>query len=462
MSDVYQMHRWKVVAGALVIQISLGAVYIWSIFQTPLRLFFPEWTETQVTLPAKVVLAFFAFSVILGGRIQDSIGPRKVATYGGIILGIGLILSRFTEFFQSPTAALIWLTLTFSVIGGIGIGTAYVCPVATCVKWFPDKRGLITGLAVAGFGAGAFFFAPLAKGLILGVPYALFHFPLFSLPKIGVFNTFMALGAIFLTAVATGAQCLSNPPDGWSPAGWHSTAAAQNAVPKRDFGPTEMFRTQRFWLLWITYVFGCTAGLMLIMKASPIWQSLAIDRLPEPITSDTFAAVSASGATAVSILAIFNAAGRILWGKLSDVFGRRSTLSAIFMICGAALLLLNQISGFAPYLVCVCTVGFCFGGYLSLYPAMTADFFGARHIGVNYGWMFTAFGIGGIVGPYMAAAMMRYLRDVPYQSINGNGQTVEKIFELGSYSTPVYTAAAICFAAGILITQLRPPKGENK
>ena len=462
MTDVYEKHRWKVVAGALIIQISLGAVYIWSVFQTPLKLFFPDWTETQVTLPAKVVLAFFAFSVILGGRIQDSLGPRKIATCGGIILGVGLVLARFTEFFQSPMSALIWLTLTFSVIGGIGIGTAYVCPVATCVKWYPDKRGLITGLAVAGFGAGAFFFAPLAKGLISGVPYTLFHVPLFSLPKIGVFNTFMVLGGIFLTAVVTGAQWLSNPPAGWKPAGWHGTTVSQNIASKRDFSPTEMFRTPSFWLLWLTYAFGCTAGLMVIMKASPIWQSLAIDRLPAPIASDAFAAVSTSGATAVSILAIFNAAGRILWGKLSDVLGRRYTLSAIFFLCGAALLLLNQISGFTLYLVCVCTVGFCFGGYLSLYPAITADFFGAKHIGVNYGWMFTAFGIGGIVGPYMAAATMRYLRDVPYQAVNSSGAVVEKIFELGSYSTSLYTAAAMCLAAGVLITQLRPQKAENE
>ncbi len=159
--------RWMIVAGALIIQASLGAVYIWSVFQTPLLAQFPGWSETQVTLPAQLVIAVFAFSVILGGGIQDRLGPRLVGSVGGLILGLGLILAGLTgRFSEGP--ALAWLIGTYAVLGGIGIGMAYVCPVATCVKWFPNKRGLITGLAVAGFGAGAFFFAPLARALIGG------------------------------------------------------------------------------------------------------------------------------------------------------------------------------------------------------------------------------------------------------------------------------------------------------
>ncbi len=147
-------NRWWVVVGALIIQVSLGAVYIWSVFQTPLKSAFPGWTETQVTLPAQIVLAVFALAVIFGGRIQDRLGPRIVATAGGLILGIGLILASFTNRFSDHRAALWWLLLPYAVLGGAGIGAGYVCPIATCVKWFPDKRGLITGLAVAGFGAG--------------------------------------------------------------------------------------------------------------------------------------------------------------------------------------------------------------------------------------------------------------------------------------------------------------------
>ena len=244
MANEKTMNRWWVVVGALVIQVSLGAVYIWSVFQTPLKAVYQDWSETQVTLPAQIVLAAFALAVIFAGRIQDRVGPRVVATAGGIILGAGLILAKFTELFPSGTA-LVWLIVTFSILGGIGIGAGYVCPIATCVKWFPDKRGLITGLAVAGFGAGAFFFAPLAKALISGGTYELMGLRLFALPQLGVFNTFLVLGVIFLVCVVAGAQLLKNPPAGYVPAGWTPPQAKTPAAAKAkaDLSPMEMIRT---------------------------------------------------------------------------------------------------------------------------------------------------------------------------------------------------------------------------
>jgi OFA family oxalate/formate antiporter-like MFS transporter len=328
------MNRWWVVAGALVIQVSLGAVYIWSVFQTPLKAVFQDWSETQVTLPAQIVLAAFALAVIFAGRIQDRVGPRIVATVGGIILGAGLILAKFTELFPSGTA-LIWLIATFSILGGIGIGAGYVCPIATCVKWFPDKRGLITGLAVAGFGAGAFFFAPLAKALIAGGAYELMGARLFELPQLGVFNTFLVLGVIFLVCVVAGAQLLRNPPAGYVPAGWTppqaKTAAA--AAVKADFTSTEMLRTPTFWLLWVTYFAACTGGLQIIMKASPIWQSFSLGTLTPPVALKDFGLIATSAAMAVSVIAIFNSTGRILWGIVSDKVGRKVTLIVIFVLC---------------------------------------------------------------------------------------------------------------------------------
>jgi MFS transporter, OFA family, oxalate/formate antiporter len=278
MAEGKTYNRWLVVIGALVLQVSLGAVYIWSVFQTPLKEYF-KWPEASVTLPAQIVLACFAIAVIFGGRLQDKFGPRIIATIGGIVLGAGLILARFSENF-APGVALIWLIVTFSVLGGFGIGMGYVCPIATCVKWFPDKRGLITGLAVAGFGAGAFFFAPLAKGLVSVGKYQLLGASLFSLPKIGVFNTFLTLGVVFLVLVVAGAQLLRNPPAGYVPAGWTPPQKAAGAAPARqDFTPVEVLKTPQFWLLWLTYFAGCTAGLQIIMKASPIWESVKIGSL---------------------------------------------------------------------------------------------------------------------------------------------------------------------------------------
>lgn len=462
MSQEKVMNRWLVVAGALIIQVSLGAVYIWSVFQTPLKSVFPTWTETQVTLPAQLVLAAFALAVIFGGRIQDKLGPRKVGTAGGIILGVGLILARFTGNFEAG-AALGWLILTFSILGGIGIGAAYVCPIATCVKWFPDKRGLITGLAVAGFGAGAFFFAPLAKALIGGGAYQLLGVSLFVLPKLGVFNTFMALGIIFLVAVVGGAQLLINPPAGYVPAGWTppKPVAGASAV-KTDFTPTQMLKTPMFWILWITYFAGCTAGLQVIMKASPIWQSISLGGMTPPVPADTFSAITAAGAMAVSILAIFNSVGRILWGKVSDNLGRKTTLILMFVICGAAMFGLDWMRAYSLYLTGICIVGLCFGGYLALYPAITADFYGTKHIGVNYGWMFTAYGAGGIAGPYLAASLMKTVSKIDYLAPGANaGEVITKSFAAGDYRMAFWVSGAACIAAALLALSLKAPKAPN-
>ncbi len=451
------MNRWWVVVGALIIQISLGAVYIWSVFQTPLKSQFPTWTETQVTLPAQIVLAVEALAVIFGGRIQDKLGPRRVATAGGLILGAGLMLASLTGRF-SDRQALYWLLLTFAVLGGAGIGAGYVCPIATCVKWFPDKRGLITGLAVAGFGAGAFFFAPLARGLIGGTPYTLFGANLFDLPQLGVFRTFFALGAIFLVAVVGGAQLLRNPPPGYVPAGWTPPTPAAGGAPKVDYGPKEMLAQPMFWLLWVTYLIGCGASLMVIMKASPIWQSYRIGTMTPPISAQDFKAVGTAGAMAVSVLAIFNSLGRILWGKISDSIGRKTSLIAMFLICGAAMIALDWMRTYALYLIGICLIGLCFGGFLAMYPAVTADFFGTKHIGINYGWMFSAYGVGGLIGPWLAAKLMTTAAKVPYVADAAAGAT--KDFAVGNYRTAFLSAGIACLAGALAMSALRKPNAK--
>jgi OFA family oxalate/formate antiporter-like MFS transporter len=199
MENKSTFNRWWVVFGAILIQLSLGAIYIYSVFKPALKERFPDWSDTDLALPSQLVLAFFAISMIFAGRIQDKLGPRLIATFGGIFLGIGLLIASFAT-------SLTMFVIGFSIIGGIGVGTAYVCPIATCVKWFPDKRGLITGLAVAGFGAGALLFTPVAKSLISNQ---------------GIMTTFMYLGIIFFIAVVIGAQFMRVPPAGFKPAGWN-------------------------------------------------------------------------------------------------------------------------------------------------------------------------------------------------------------------------------------------------
>jgi MFS transporter, OFA family, oxalate/formate antiporter len=451
-------NRWLVVVGALIVQMSLGAVYIWSVFQTPLLARFPGWSETQVTLPAQLVIAVFAFAVILGGRIQDRLGPRLVGTIGGLTLGAGLVLAGLTGRFGED-AALVWLVGTYAVLGGIGIGMAYVCPVATCVKWFPDKRGLITGLAVAGFGAGAFFFAPLARGLIGGGDYELFGVPLFALPQVGVFATFAVLGVIFLVAVVLGSQLLRNPPAGYCPAGFVQPGTAGGPAAQSEVAPGAMLCTPAFWLLWVTYLAGSTAGLMVIMKAAPIWETFSLAATAaSPVSAERFAGIASAAAMAVAVLALFNAAGRILWGRVSDTLGRRETLMLMFVVCGLVLLGLDWLRVYPLYLLGISVIALCFGGFLALYPAIAADYFGTRHMGVNYGLLFTAYGLGGMLGPYLAAALMQTAGGVEYQAPDATGALAIQVFQLGEYGKAFLAGGLLCLGAAVVMLAVRAPQ----
>jgi len=353
-------NRWLIVVGALLIQVSLGAIYIYSVFKPGLKARFPDWSNTDLALPSMLVLLFFGLATIFAGRVQDRIGPRYVAMTGAVMLGLGLLLASFST-------SLFMFTLGFGIIGGLGIGTAYVCPIATCVKWFPDKRGLISGLAVAGFGGGGLVFAPVAKSLILSV---------------GVMNTFLYLGAIFFVIVMIGAQFMITPPTGYCPPGWKPPAAAGSAATcaaGADYTWQEMIKTPQFWLLWITYFAGCSAGFLIIMNTVNIWQSVSILSLASShptIPKDIYLEILTTGTTPVMAISVVNALGRIIWGKISDSIGRKNTLYIMFLYGGIVMLSLNWLTSFPLFLFGVMSVGFCFGGFLGLYPAVTADYFG--------------------------------------------------------------------------------------
>lgn len=438
MPEEKTFNRWLVVVGALLIQVSLGAVYIYSVFKPALGAKFPDWSATDLALPSQIILAFFALSIVFAGRIQDRMGPKKVATAGGVLLGLGLILSSF-----APN--LLIFTLCFSVIGGIGIGAAYVCPIATCVKWFPDMRGLITGLAVAGFGAGALVFTPVAKALIASQ---------------GVMGTFLWLGVIFLVAVVLGAQLMVVPPAGYKPAGWNPPApAAGVSAAGNDFTWQEMLKTPQFYLLWLTYFAGCTAGLMIIMNVLNIWQSvsiLGVAGAAATVPKDVFKSITDTGATAIMIVAILNALGRIVWGKVSDNLGRKNTLVIMFVLSGIIMLVLNYMTSFVLFITGVSLVGFCFGGFLALYPAVTTDYFGTKNVGVNYGWMFTAYGAGGLFGPWLAPKLMTIVQKVPYEAMD-KGALVVKQFAAGSFLTSFIISGVMCLVAVGVAWILKPP-----
>jgi len=356
-------NRWIIVVAAVIIQMCLGAVYAFSVLVPPLEAQF-RWSRIETSPAFTIALLVFALSMIPAGRLQDRKGPRLVATVGGISLGLGMILSGFTS-------SLIWLYVSYGLIGGLGIGLTYVTPITTCVKWFPDKKGLITGLAVFGFGAGSIVFAPLWT---------------FFIDAIGWRNTFYATGILFSALLLPSAQILRNPPQGYTPANWKPPATMKVV---KDFEPAEMLRTIPFFLIWASYWFGTTAGLMVIGHAKQAAMELAeMD--------------SVQASLAVSLLGMFNAFGRILWGFLGDRFGRERTLTSIFVICSGPLFMLAIIHEPTVFILGIILVGVSFGGFLALYPALTLDYYGTRNLGVNYGIVFTAYGSGAVLGPMMA------------------------------------------------------------
>ncbi|MEM3626925.1 MAG: OFA family MFS transporter [Candidatus Bathyarchaeia archaeon] len=361
--------RWIVVVGAILIQICLGAVYAFSVLVPPLEGEF-HWSRIETSPAFTIALLVFALSMVPAGKLQDKMGPRLVATLGGIFLGLSMILSSFTN-------SLIWLYISYGLIGGLGIGFAYGAPIATCVKWFPDKRGLITGLAVFGFGAGSIIFAPLWAFLIEATHWRI---------------TFSITGILFLLLILPSAQILKNPPQEFGPTNWKPTAKMQSI---KDFSPSEMLKSVTFFLIWASYWFGTTAGLMVIGHAKQASMELAgLDGVQASFV--------------VSLLGLFNASGRILWGFLGDRYGREKILTLIFAVCCGALFISSFIYESAVFTLGIILVGLSFGGFLAIYPALTSDYYGIKNLGVNYGIIFTAYGAGGILGPIMAGYFRTY------------------------------------------------------
>lgn len=363
-------NRWIFVIAAIVMQLCLGNLYTWSIFRTPLMKMH-GWTIQQATVPFTLSIVFFAVGMIFAGRWQDKAGPKPVAITGGIILGAGFLLAS-----QIGTT-LGGLYIAYGVLGGLGVGFAYVTPIAVCIKWFPDMRGAITGLAVLGFGAGSMIGAPLGTALI---------------GRIGVYGTFATFGVAFGVLVVLAGAMLRNPPAGWRPAGWTPPAPAPGVkVVKYDYAPSEMVKTIQFYLLWFIYLFWAGVGLMAISQAVPMGVELA-------------GLTPAVAAGALGTMAIFNGLGRPSFGWISDKIGRvYATILAQVVYIVALLLVLPNATTFAMYTAGISMIGFSYGGALALMPAFTADYFGTKNLGINYGWVFSAWGCAGILGPIIGA-----------------------------------------------------------
>ena len=365
-------------------------------------------------------LAFFAIVMVISGRLMPRVGPRKLAVAGGVVLGAGYAaagLIATTNF---------WVNLLLiGVVGGSGIGLAYVVPIAVGMRWFPDKKGLINGLAVAGFGFGALLWVKLAG--------AWGHL----IADVGLGVTWLIYGGVFFAAVVIGGMFMVFPPDGWQPEGWTPPEPAAGATSSGavDFSSAQMLKTPQFYMIFLTFVFGAGAGLMSIglMKAFPM-KALTASGL------DIGSASAAAGTAMAVFFSLANGLGRIVWGALSDKLGRKRSILIMMATQGAVVIAFQWMAGSEYLLYLGATIiGFNFGGNFSLFPSITADTFGNKFVGQNYPWVFLAYGVCGIAGPLMGG----------------------KLGDMGNFPLAFSICGGAVLLAALIIALVKPPRTAN-
>jgi OFA family oxalate/formate antiporter-like MFS transporter len=397
--------RWVFVILGMIVNMCLGAVYAYSVFKKPLETLFNA-TATQGNLPFMVFLALFALFTFLSGKFIDKHGPRKVMMIGGIVVGVGWILTYFAS-------SMTMVIITYGIVGGAGVGIVYGGPVSVATKWFPDKKGLAVGLSLLGFGASAFVTAPLAKNLIAA--YANNPLPAFGL---------MGIGFLIITVILS--MFMRFPATGWKPAGWNPPQPA-GGVAARTFTPGQMLSTSSFYGLWLCYILGATAGLMAIGVSATVGR--------EVIGLDT-----GTSAMLVSVFAIFNGVGRPIFGALTDkLTPRNAAILSFVLILGASILMLMSDKGSTGlYAVAFSAFWLCLGGWLAIGPAATAAFFGLEGYAQKYGVVFSAYGLGAIIGGI----------------ISGSAKDVFGGYKVAFYPTAVMAIIGIIIA----LLLLKPPK----
>ncbi len=378
--------RWIVVIGAILIQLALGTIYSWgtiTIFVSP---YLNELREVTVYIFG-VGLLSFAVTMIFAGKLQQKYGPKKIALVGAVLIGIGLISSAFMTTF-------IGLLITYGVIFGAGIGFGYVCPIASAGKWFPDKKGFINGIAVAGFGAGAFVFNYVIKALVNPTNLETTDLSFVSTISQNIPIMFIVLGIIYLVLIIVGALTLSNPPDGWTPDGWTPPpASVESGISGLEFERGQTVKLPQFWMLWAAFALSAMSGLMVIGSYAAFAKTVDVgDNFIYAIGTSDFVLIG-------SLAALFNGLGRIVWGKLADMITYKKSMLIMFSTQAILMFLYFTTNMNASYfLIITCAIYFCFGGNFSLFPTATADLFGSKNLGPNYGIVFTAYGVAGFIG----------------------------------------------------------------
>ena len=402
-----KLNRWWIAFAGVLLQMALGAVYAWSVFRVPLAKQF-GWTISQVTLTFTIAIMTLGFAAFFGGLWIKKVGTRVVAMTGGALYGLGVFLASFSSI------GLWWLYVSYGVIGGIGLGFAYIIPVYVLLRWFPDRRGLMTGVAVGGFGAGALVTAPIATRLIQSV---------------GVLQTFAYLGIAFGIVAVLAGYFMVNPPAGWQPAGWTPKPKDPGQELTRDFSLGESLKTWQWWALWLLLFLNTSAGISIISQEAPMFQE--------------FAKVTAIvAASMVGVVSLGNALGRVFWAFVSDSIGRRATFATMFILQIVLFWFLPSLHAVAAVTTVAFIILMCYGGGFGTMPAFAADYFGSKNVGPIYGLMLTAWGCASAFGPLLIA----YMRQTS-----------------GSYISGLHVIACIMAISTLLPILVSPPKsGKTK
>lgn len=366
-------NRWLIAASAVGVHLSIGSAYAWSVFTNPMVNQY-GWEQTQVSTAFSIAIFILGFAAAFMGKFVEKWGPKKSSMIAATFFGAGVAGSGLA----TMTESLILLYLFYGVIGGIGLGIGYISPVSTLVKWFPDRRGLATGLAIMGFGFAALISGPAAASLI---------------ESVGIPSTFFILGAVYFIVMTASAQYLSPPPEGWAPKGFkekQESADSKGKISKdlSQLTAKEAIKTRRFWLLWFMLFINVTCGIAILAVASPMAQE---------ITGMTAIAAAAM----VGIIGLFNGGGRLGWASLSDFIGRPNVYTTFFIIQIIAFFLLPYATNPIFFQILVFAIITCYGGGFASVPAYIGDLFGTKQLGAIHGYILTAWAMAGVVGPIL-------------------------------------------------------------
>lgn len=364
-------NRWLIAASGVGIHISIGSAYAWSVFTNPMASQF-GWKTTEISFAFSIAIFFLGFSAAFLGKFVEKYGPRRAGMLAALFFGVGVAGSGLATSLES----LYMLYFFYGVIGGIGLGIGYIAPVSTLVKWFPDHRGLATGMAIMGFGFAALLSGPAASYLIVHV---------------GISGTFFILGAIYFIVMMVSSQYLAPPPEDWTPEGFKQAEqeADSKGKIKADLSyltANEAIKTRRFWILWLMLFLNVTCGIAVISVASPMGQEIT-------------GMSAGAAATMVGVMGVFNGGGRLGWATLSDYIGRPNVYTTFFVIQIVAFFMIPTASNLILFEILLFAIVSCYGGGFASIPAYIGDLFGTKQLGAIHGYILTAWAMAGVAGP---------------------------------------------------------------